>query len=239
MNMRKKLDISAYLVVGPENTLGRPVGDIIRAAVENGFTCLQIRSKTASARELIALCREAAAVLKALGKAEDVVLLVDDRLDVVLAAREAGIKVDGIHVGQSDIPVAVCRKFWDLRQSSGCRRARRSCSTTCVRPIPGTSTTLAPARCTRRRQSPIAAAMPRAHHHAQLRRTHGAPCHQPCAGRRRRRRQGARPARPAQDGRRWLLRCQRRGRSRGPSGGRARARGDLEVCTAFVILGRA
>lgn len=47
MNMRKKLDISAYLVVGPENTLGRPVGDIIRAAVENGFTCLQIRSKTA------------------------------------------------------------------------------------------------------------------------------------------------------------------------------------------------
>ena len=111
MNMRKKLDISAYLVVGPENTLGRPVGDIIRAAVENGFTCLQIRSKTASARELIALCREAADVLQALGKAEDVVLLVDDRLDVVLAAREAGIKVDGIHVGQSDIPVAVCRKF--------------------------------------------------------------------------------------------------------------------------------
>lgn len=111
MNMRKKLDISAYLVVGPENTLGRPVGDIIRAAVENGFTCLQIRSKTASARELIALCREAAAVLQALGKSEDVVLLVDDRLDVVLAAREAGIKVDGIHVGQSDIPVAVCRKF--------------------------------------------------------------------------------------------------------------------------------
>ena len=70
MNMRKKLDISAYLVVGPENTLGRPVGDIIRAAVENGFTCLQIRSKTASARALIALCREAAAVLQALGKAE-------------------------------------------------------------------------------------------------------------------------------------------------------------------------
>ena len=38
-------------------------------------------------------------------------LLVDDRLDVVLAAREGGIKVDGIHVGQSDIPVDVCRKY--------------------------------------------------------------------------------------------------------------------------------
>ena len=43
MNMRKNFDISAYLVVGPENTLGRPVADVIRAAVENGFTCLQIR----------------------------------------------------------------------------------------------------------------------------------------------------------------------------------------------------
>lgn len=50
MNMRKNFDISAYLVVGPENTLGRPVADVIRAAVANGFTCLQIRSKTASAR---------------------------------------------------------------------------------------------------------------------------------------------------------------------------------------------
>ena len=38
-------------------------------------------------------------------------MLADDRLDVVLAAREFGIKVDGIHVGQSDIPVEVCRKF--------------------------------------------------------------------------------------------------------------------------------
>lgn len=43
MNMRKNFDISAYLVVGPENTLGRPVADVIRAAVANGFTCLQIR----------------------------------------------------------------------------------------------------------------------------------------------------------------------------------------------------
>ncbi|MFV0636105.1 thiamine phosphate synthase [Mitsuokella sp. WILCCON 0060] len=111
MNMREKLDISAYFVVGPENTLGRPVKDVIRAAVENGFTCLQIRSKVASARELIALCGEAAAVLKDLGREKEVVLLVDDRLDVVLAARDAGIKVDGIHVGQSDIPVSVCRKL--------------------------------------------------------------------------------------------------------------------------------
>ena len=36
--MRNKLDISAYFVVGPENTNGRPVAPIIRDAVGAGFT---------------------------------------------------------------------------------------------------------------------------------------------------------------------------------------------------------
>lgn len=111
MNPRKKFDLSAYLVLGPENTLGRPVEDILRQAVEAGFRFLQIRSKTASAKELIHLTAKAADVLKELGKEEEVSLVVNDRLDVVLAARSAGIKVDGIHVGQSDIPVDVCREY--------------------------------------------------------------------------------------------------------------------------------
>ncbi|MBQ7516243.1 MAG: thiamine phosphate synthase [Schwartzia sp.] len=109
--MRKALDISAYLVVGPENTLGRPVPDIVAAAVHAGFTCVQIRSKEASAREMIDLLRQSADAIAAAGKADAVALLVDDRLDVALAARDAGIKVDGVHVGQSDIPPAVCRHY--------------------------------------------------------------------------------------------------------------------------------
>ena len=111
MSIRDHLDISAYLVVGPENTMGRPVSDIVRAAVQAGFTCVQIRSKTASARELIALTGQAAAVLAEEGCSERAALLVDDRLDVVLAARKQGIKVDGVHVGQSDIPPEICRAF--------------------------------------------------------------------------------------------------------------------------------
>ncbi|MCR4821849.1 MAG: thiamine phosphate synthase [Treponema sp.] len=106
-----KVDISAYLVVGRENTNGRPVCQIVEAAVKAGFTCLQIRSKTASALEMIEDCRQSAEVISKLGKSDSVALLVDDRLDVVLAAREMGIKVDGIHVGQTDIPVSICRKF--------------------------------------------------------------------------------------------------------------------------------
>ncbi|MEF2559597.1 MAG: thiamine phosphate synthase [Eggerthellaceae bacterium] len=109
--MRKNLDISAYLVIGPENTLGRPVAEVIRQALDAGFTCVQIRSKECSARELIAYVVEAARVIEECGKSDSVALLVDDRLDVALAAREAGAKVDGVHVGQSDIPVEVCRKL--------------------------------------------------------------------------------------------------------------------------------
>jgi len=111
MSIRKNFDISAYLVVGPENTKGRPVATIIKDAVEAGFTCVQIRSKVASAYELIQLTRQASDAIAQANKSDEVVLLVNDRLDVILAARKEGIKVDGIHVGQSDIPVNVCREY--------------------------------------------------------------------------------------------------------------------------------
>lgn len=111
MNIVKKLDISKYLVIGPENTKGRSVAQIIKDAVSAGFTCIQIRSKVASAKELIQLTRQAAEVIEEAGKSPEVALLVNDRLDIVLAARKQGIKVDGIHVGQTDIPVDVCREY--------------------------------------------------------------------------------------------------------------------------------
>lgn len=70
-----------------------------------------MRSKVASAREIIALTGDAAQAIAQAGKTGQVALLIDDRLDCVLAAREQGIAVDGVHVGQSDIPVEVCRKL--------------------------------------------------------------------------------------------------------------------------------
>lgn len=111
MSIRDNLDISAYLVLGPENTLGRPVADVVRDALDAGFTIVQVRSKVAGARELMECARSVADVIAAAGKSDAVPLLIDDRLDVALACREAGIKVDGVHVGQSDIPVEVCRKY--------------------------------------------------------------------------------------------------------------------------------
>ena len=109
--MRTKIDLSAYLVIGPENTSGRPVARVIAEAVRAGFTFVQIRAKGADAREVVELTRAAADVIAAQGKSDAVSLVMNDRLDCVLAAREQGIKVDGVHVGQTDIPVEICRKY--------------------------------------------------------------------------------------------------------------------------------
>ncbi len=111
MSMRDALDISAYLVLGPENTLGRPVVDIVAQAIDAGFTCIQVRSKECSARELIACTAQVAQIIEQLGESKRVALLIDDRLDAVYAARLQGVKVDGVHVGQTDIPVEACRSL--------------------------------------------------------------------------------------------------------------------------------
>lgn len=109
--IRGNFDISAYLVIGPENTNKHSVIDVIRFAIEAGFTCVQIRSKIISARELIDLTTQASDMISEIGCSEKVSLLVNDRLDAILAARMQGARVDGIHIGQSDIPVEVCRKY--------------------------------------------------------------------------------------------------------------------------------
>ena len=96
MSMRDNLDISAYLVLGPENTLGRPVADVVAQAIAAGFTCVQVRSKECSARELISCTAQVSEVIRQAGAQDRVALLIDDR-------------VDGVHVGQTDIPVEACR----------------------------------------------------------------------------------------------------------------------------------
>lgn len=111
MGIRENLDISAYLVAGPGNCKGRPFGKVVRQAVDAGFTCVQVRAKDCSARQVMECVCEAEQAIAAAGKQDRVALLVNDRLDVALACRDAGVKVDGIHVGQTDIPVEVCRRY--------------------------------------------------------------------------------------------------------------------------------
>ena len=108
----KSVDISAYLILGPENVPeNTTAANLVRTAIRAGFTCVQVRSKQSSAKELVKFCEEVARAIAAENKTEEIVLLVNDRLDVALEARDLGIHIDGMHVGQSDISPATCKKY--------------------------------------------------------------------------------------------------------------------------------
>ena len=101
--MRDRFDLRAYFVVGPDDTKGRPVADVVAAALRGGATFIQLRAKHANARDLTAMAEAIAAVIAQTGKADTVAFVIDDRVDAAWQCRELGIKVDGVHIGQDDM----------------------------------------------------------------------------------------------------------------------------------------
>lgn len=97
--------LRTYLVTDPVLCGARGVLSVIESAVAGGATTVQIRDKTAGGRELFELVCRAAELTG--GKAT---LLVNDRVDVYSAAKAVGAAVDGVHLGQEDLPVAAVRK---------------------------------------------------------------------------------------------------------------------------------
>ena len=69
------------------------------AAVRGGATCVQLRLKNATPREVVDVAR---AVIAAVS----VPVIVNDRADIALAAGAAGV-----HVGEADLPVVAIRRF--------------------------------------------------------------------------------------------------------------------------------
>ncbi len=97
-----KFDPMLYLVTDPELTRGRAVKDIVKTAVAGGVTAVQLREKTASTRVFIEKAEELLEILKDTG----VPLIINDRVDVALA-----VGVDGVHLGQSDMPYSTARRI--------------------------------------------------------------------------------------------------------------------------------
>jgi len=87
--------------------------EVARRAVRGGADCLQLREKTLTDRELlerakrlVGVAREEAAASAAGGGGAGVSVIVNDRVDVAL---ESG--ADGVHLGQSDLPVESVRRI--------------------------------------------------------------------------------------------------------------------------------
>lgn len=99
-------DLSLYLVTDAAIAAGagHDLVEVVRRSTANGVTAVQVREKDAPARRFLEIVLRVAEVIPA-----DVALLINDRVDVFLAARDAGAPVAGVHVGQSDLPARAVR----------------------------------------------------------------------------------------------------------------------------------
>lgn len=91
-----------YMVTDQALTRGRPLADVVAAAVQGGVTCVQLREKQLGTREFLAQ----ALILKALLAPLGIPLVINDRIDIALACG-----ADGVHLGQNDLPADEARKL--------------------------------------------------------------------------------------------------------------------------------
>jgi thiamine-phosphate pyrophosphorylase len=97
-----RVDLRLYALVDPEHALGRDPAVLARLVAQGGATLVQLRDKHGDTRVMLARARAIKAVLAPL----NVPLLINDRIDVALAAG-----ADGAHVGQDDMPVEHARRL--------------------------------------------------------------------------------------------------------------------------------
>lgn len=93
-------DLTLYLVTDPRQTAARGLLATVEAAVAGGVTLVQLRDPDAHGRALV----EQARALKALLAPWRIALIINDRVDVAVAAG-----ADGVHLGQDDITPADAR----------------------------------------------------------------------------------------------------------------------------------
>lgn len=74
--------------------------EITRLAIAGGADTIQYRQKSGSTREMIEIARN----MKRLCSEAGVTFIVNDRLDVAIAA-----EADGVHLGQDDFPIPMAR----------------------------------------------------------------------------------------------------------------------------------
>ncbi|MCO6550604.1 thiamine phosphate synthase [Gilliamella sp. ESL0232] len=102
--MKKQLDLTLYLVLDPLLCGGiNGMINTTKIAVSNGVTAIQLRSEHEfSGKDWY----YAALTLKEALSDTSVPLFINDHVDIALA-----IDADGVHIGQSDLPVDVARQL--------------------------------------------------------------------------------------------------------------------------------
>ncbi|GAB2021999.1 thiamine phosphate synthase [Pseudolactococcus yaeyamensis] len=95
-------NLNLYLVTDRGDLSEQAFLTQIEQAILGGVTCVQLREKETTSRKFYALALK----VKAVTDKYHIPFLINDRLDIALA-----VEASGVHLGQSDLPVAVARQL--------------------------------------------------------------------------------------------------------------------------------
>ena len=98
----KQIDTSLYFITDSTGFTEEEFLQRTEAALQGGVTFLQIREKEKTTREYLSLAQK----VHALTRQYNVPLIIDDRIDIVMA-----MDAEGVHLGQSDMPINLARKI--------------------------------------------------------------------------------------------------------------------------------
>ena len=95
-------DPTLYLVTDPRLCRAHGLARTVREGIEGGVTAVQLRDKLSDKRTVF----ETALALKPILRDSNVPLIVNDHVDIAMAAG-----ADGVHVGQTDLPAETVRSL--------------------------------------------------------------------------------------------------------------------------------
>lgn len=102
MTDKTAVDYTLYLVTDRRLMSSATIEESVAAAIEGGVSVVQLREKDCSSREFY----ELALRVKKITAPKKVPLIINDRIDICLAA-----DADGVHLGQKDIPCGAARRI--------------------------------------------------------------------------------------------------------------------------------
>ena len=100
--MARRLDLVLYAITEKKYSRGRSFKELMESCLKGGASVVQLRDKDASARELVSEAIE----LRNLTRNYSALFIVNDRIDVTLAA-----SADGVHLGSDDMEPTLARNL--------------------------------------------------------------------------------------------------------------------------------
>jgi len=100
-----------YVIIDTQILKGRPHLEVAGQVVKGGAKTIQLRDKVQSKEKLLPIAEQ----LRTICRENGVLFIVNDHLDIALAA-----DADGLHLGQDDLPVKVARKLLPPGKIIGC-----------------------------------------------------------------------------------------------------------------------